>query len=259
MTTLSKQEFVRRHKNDQFDVDDMRGLSRASKSAVARADVNNDGVIQGSKEVGKLFDAIDAVDRNGSRQSVNLGSRGRPTPARAALQKVENAATPRRGLSGGVSGNAERAEGERGVSGSAGASMGQEGVANIDRVVTRGRSQRVQGTITVNGNSYTFNSGGSGNGSCPPGVYTVTRHRDRRSDNAGMMVGREGYSFAMSDKYDPRVGAKRSLLRIHPDGRGPGTEGCIGIVGDEATQRAFRRDMLLALRQNGGRYQLRVA
>jgi hypothetical protein len=48
------------------------------------------------------------------------------------------------------------------------------------------------------------------------------------------------------------------LLRIHPDGRGPGTEGCIGIVGDEATQRAFRRDMLLAIRNNGGSYKLRV-
>jgi hypothetical protein len=256
MTTLNKNEFVRRHNNDQFDIDDVRGLSRASTSAVKRADVNNDGVIEGATELGKLFDAIDAVDRNGSRQSVNLGSRGRATPARAALQRVEQAATPRRGLRGEASGGAREVQG---VQASAGAGMGEEGVARIDRVVTRGRSQRVQGTITVNGNSYVFNSGGSGKGSLPPGTYNVTRHRDRRSDNAGMMVGREGYSFAMSDKYDPRVRATRGLLRIHPDGRGPGTEGCIGIVGDEATQRAFRRDMLLAIRQNGGSYRLRVA
>lgn len=249
MTTLSKQEFVRRHTNDQFDVDEMRGLSRASKRAVARADVNKDGVIEGTKEVGKLFDAVDAVDRNGSRQSVNLGSRGRATPARAALQRVEQAATPRRGLRGETSGRIDDRNDVRSV---------QEGVASIDRVVTRGRSQRVHGTITVNGNSYTFNSGGSGRGSLPPGAYNVTRHRDRRSDNPGMMVGREGYSFALSDKYDPRVGAKRGLLRIHPDGRGPGTEGCIGIEGDAATQRAFRRDMLLAIRRNGGSYKLRV-
>jgi hypothetical protein len=249
MTTLSKHEFIRRHHNDKLDADDVRGVSRALDRKIDAADLNHDGVIEGTKELGKLFDALDSVDRNGSRHSINLGTPSRATPARAALQKVERAMTPKRGLggSGAVVDEPPRGRG------------GEEGVAHIERVMTRGRSQRVQGTITVNGNSYTFNSGGSGRGSLPAGVYNVTRHRDRRSDNAGMMVGREGYSFALSDKFDPRVGgAKRGLLRIHPDGRGPGTEGCIGIVGDEATQRAFRRDMLLALRRNGGTYKLKV-
>jgi len=257
MTTLTKEQFVRRHRNDTFDVDDVRG--RAAK----RADLNGDGVIEGTKELRKLFDAIDAVDRNGSDNSINLGTSKRPTPARAALQNVERAATPRRGLSSGA--NREMANETRAQPQAQAIRAreqptrgGREGVAQIERVVRRGRAQMVEGTITVNGNSYKFTSGGSGNGSLPPGTYAVTRHRDRRSDNAGMVVGGEGYSFALSDKFDSRVGKKRGLLRIHPDGRGPGTAGCIGIVGDASVQRAFRSDMLLALRQNGNRYQLRV-
>ena len=73
-----------------------------------------------------------------------------------------------------------------------------------------------------------------------------------------MSVGGVGYSFAVSDKFDPRVGGNRQLLRIHPDGGSAGTEGCIGIVGDAATQRRFRDDMLSEIRRNGGSYQLTV-
>ena len=37
-----------------------------------------------------------------------------------------------------------------------------------------------------------------------------------------------------------------------------GTNGCLGIVGDAATQRRFREDMLAEIRRNGGSYTLRV-
>ncbi len=132
------------------------------------------------------------------------------------------------------------------------------GTATFDRMSKVGqRNQMAEGRITVNGNTYQFRSGGHGRGNLPQGEYTVTRHLDSRSD-ASMSVGGVGYSFAVSDKYDPRVGGTRSLLRIHPDGRSPGTEGCIGIVGDAATQRQFRQDMLAELRRNGGRYTLSV-
>jgi hypothetical protein len=73
-----------------------------------------------------------------------------------------------------------------------------------------------------------------------------------------MVVDGVGYSFALNNKYDPRVGATRSLLRIHPDGGNAGTLGCIGIVGNAAVQRQFRQDMLAELRRSGGHYKLRV-
>ena len=136
---------------------------------------------------------------------------------------------------------------------------GQNGTAQIQRTQRAGqRNQMVEGSITVNGNTYQFRSGGHGRGSLPPGQYQVTRHLDSRSDKPSMMVDGVGYSFALSDKFDARVGGTRSLLRIHPDGRSPGTEGCIGIVGDGATQRRFREDMLAEIRRNGGSYTLNV-
>lgn len=137
-------------------------------------------------------------------------------------------------------------------------SNGVDGFANITSTSRAGqRNQMVTGNLTVNGNTYTFRSGGHGRGSLPTGQYTVTAHMRSRNDRS-MSVGGVGYSFAVSDKYDPRVRGTRTLLRIHPDGGSAGTEGCIGIVGDAATQRRFRSDMEAELRRNGGRYTLSV-
>jgi hypothetical protein len=130
--------------------------------------------------------------------------------------------------------------------------------ASFDTYVKRGRrNQMVKGRITINGSTYNFRSGGSGKGNLPAGDYKITAHLWSRRD-ASMSVGGVGYSFAMSDKYDPRVGATRTLLRIHPDGRGPGTLGCVGIVGDASVQRRFRDDMRAELNRNGGSFDLRV-
>ena len=138
------------------------------------------------------------------------------------------------------------------------AAPGADGTARIERTSRPGaRNQMVTGTVTVNGHQYTFRSGGFGRGSLPPGQYTVTPHMWSRS-NRSMNVGGVGYSFAMSDKYDPRVGGTRRLLRIHPDGGTPGTEGCMGIVGNADVQRRFREDMRAELQRNGGRYTLNV-
>jgi hypothetical protein len=135
---------------------------------------------------------------------------------------------------------------------------GADRTANITNVSRAGRrDQLVTGNVTVNGHSYSFRSGGFGRGSLPPGPYTVTPHLWNRSDRS-MSVGGVGYSFALSDKFDPRVGGTRRLLRIHPDGGTPGTEGCMGIVGDAATQRRFREDMRAELARNGGRFTLNV-
>jgi peptidoglycan hydrolase-like protein with peptidoglycan-binding domain len=119
------------------------------------------------------------------------------------------------------------------------------------------RNQLATGTITINGTPYQFRSGGYGRGNLPRGDYEITPHQWSRRDRS-MSVDGVGYSFAMSDRYDPRVGATRTLLRIHPDGGVPGTLGCIGIVGDAATQRRFLADMRAELQRSGGRFTLSV-
>lgn len=132
------------------------------------------------------------------------------------------------------------------------------GHARFERVSAAGqRNQMESGHITVNGHTYQFNSGGHGRGNLPAGDYTVTPFKNT-TNQAGMVRDGVGFSFALSDKYDSRVGGTRSLLRIHPDGGTAGTQGCIGIVGDAATLRQFRDDMNAEIRRNGGRYTLHV-
>jgi peptidoglycan hydrolase-like protein with peptidoglycan-binding domain len=122
-----------------------------------------------------------------------------------------------------------------------------------------------RGSITVNGNTYQFNSGSSRLFSAPEGTYRVTAHRNSRSD-PGFVRDGVGYSFKMEDPrrpgsdrfFDPRAGRDRQYLRIHPDGGATGTAGCIGIVGDAATQRRFRADLNAELARNNGVYMLRV-
>jgi hypothetical protein len=113
------------------------------------------------------------------------------------------------------------------------------------------------GVLSLNGVNYNFRSGGGGNGYLPPGTYTITNGR-LRSDNSTMMVEGFGYSFDLSDVFDPRTNADRTLLRIHPDGGGPGTIGCIGVQGNRATQEQFYTNLKNLLDKNGGRYTIRV-
>ncbi len=123
------------------------------------------------------------------------------------------------------------------------------------------------GTIIVNGTNYSFKSGGAGLGYLPIGTYTVTNGdfafggiQGRRNEPPSMLVEGYGYSFNLNDKADPRAGGTlRTLLRIHPDGGGPGTEGCIGIQGGRVLQEQFFNNLKTLLQQNGGRYTLRVS
>jgi hypothetical protein len=140
------------------------------------------------------------------------------------------------------------------------APSGKNGRASFDKITNTEFGKMASGKITVNGHTYEFNSGGrkAGRDYLPKGDYTVTEHRYERHDKKSMMSGGVGYSFAMSDKFDPRLGRNRSELRIHPDGLAPGTEGCIGIVGGADVQRRFREDMMAEIKRNGGRYTLRV-
>lgn len=110
-------------------------------------------------------------------------------------------------------------------------------------------NQMMLGRITVKSNTYYFTSGGFGRGNLPRGTYTITKHRNTRSGESYSTDG-VGYSFAVSDIEDDRfkgrkgkMGEKRTLLRIHPDGGKLGTNGCIGILGGASTQKSFRNDM----------------
>jgi hypothetical protein len=252
MTTITRNDFVQRFDGKSVALSSLNGLSNAQRTALRRADANGDGRLEGSAELRAAFNQTDNFDRNGSRTSVNAGTSARPSTAGAMITSMERAATtaaPRRGLSGNTTQPTEAAPR---------ATSGADGTARISRTTNAGaRNQMISGQITVNGRSYDFRSGGFGRGSLPKGTYTVTRHMDSRRDRS-MSVGGVGYSFAVSDKYDSRVGANRSLLRIHPDGGSAGTEGCIGIVGNAATQRQFRADMLAEIRRNGGSYTLSV-
>lgn len=117
--------------------------------------------------------------------------------------------------------------------------------------------QMMSGRITVNNRTYEFRSGGHGRGYLPAGTYSVTPHRWDRSER-GFSVGGVGYSFAVSNAYDTRVGDTRTLLRIHPDGGSVGTNGCIGIVGNSSVQERFREDMRAELNRSNDRVSLRV-
>jgi YD repeat-containing protein len=59
----------------------------------------------------------------------------------------------------------------------------------------------------------------------PRGTYDVTFPRLR---NDPPMV-REGFGFSFN--LEPKFPTNRSLIRIHPDGNNPGTQGCIGVMG----------------------------
>jgi RHS repeat-associated protein len=71
-------------------------------------------------------------------------------------------------------------------------------------------------------------SGPWGKGKLPEGVYDANTLR-RRNDPAMTCADGSGWSLNL----DPMFKTSRDLLRIHPDGNVPGTEGCIGPVCSE--------------------------
>lgn len=67
-------------------------------------------------------------------------------------------------------------------------------------------------------------SGPWGNGKLPAGTYGGRNLRDRSGNKAMSCPEGKGWSLDLDDKDG------RSLLRIHPDGNVPGTQGCVGVV-----------------------------
>ncbi len=137
-------------------------------------------------------------------------------------------------------------------------------VAKLDRLPSG--AGMTSGTITLNGRSYRFNSGTGSKLSTPAGEFVVKAHRPSRSDGPFTRNG-VGFSFEIKDPNlsgdgvfdDPRrPNQRRTELRIHPDGGGAGTAGCIGLTGSAEELRQFRSDMTALINQNGGQVRLTV-
>ena len=123
-----------------------------------------------------------------------------------------------------------------------------------------------EGTMTLYNNdntvagSYYFMNGPWGKGAIPLGTYTVSG--GQRTSQKAMSVKdpvsgkKSGWKFNVSDVYDSRVGATRSLLRIHPDGNTPGSEGCFVISGTYATLEDFYNKLTAILKANNGKVKL---
>jgi len=62
----------------------------------------------------------------------------------------------------------------------------------------------------------------------PAGRFVASNFRERTE--VAMVRDGVGFSVDLSDTWDSELGRTRSLLRIHPDGNLPGTQGCVGIL-----------------------------
>jgi hypothetical protein len=106
MTTISRSEVQRAFRTAEVSVADLQQNLRdngvggsEAQDAVARADVDGDGVISSQVEVDRLFDAADRFDTNGNRNSVTAErANGSVTTAGALLAQAVSTATPKRGL-----------------------------------------------------------------------------------------------------------------------------------------------------------------
>ena len=77
------------------------------------------------------------------------------------------------------------------------------------------------------------------------GKYITDNLRERK-DNLAMIKEQVGFSIDLS----PTFQTNRTLLRIHPDGGFPGTEGCIGLIESKSRLMEFKELMSLYYNQH---------
>ncbi len=222
-----------------------------------------DSIKAGKAEL-RIGDQGQAVKELQKKLGVTADGKFGPITLRALTEAQRQA-----GLSGGTPGHAGKTTFEK--VGKAGDTFGSQKVgekatgatgknltARFSGTEKVGQRQQLKtGEITINGNTYKFNSGGWGRGNLPTGAYTVSG--GGKTSEKGMVIDGVGFKFNLSNKYDPRVGGEaRSQLLIHPDGGVRGTMGCIGIVGDGAKMRQFYSDMQAELKRNNGSFKLQV-
>ena len=88
------------------------------------------------------------------------------------------------------------------------------------------------GTLIWGITKYPAVSGPHGKGELPSGTYTVkTRHV---VEGVGLGSAYRVMDTAFFIPISPEIDTKRSGFGIHPDGRVPGTLGCIGLKGTAA-------------------------
>ena len=93
-------------------------------------------------------------------------------------------------------------------------------------------------------------SGPHGRGRLPEGTYRGRNLRNRSGNRAMTCPDGNGWSLDLDDK------GGRSLLRIHPDGNVPGTEGCVGVIC--GYHNSIFNSIQDGLRRNGGEIILEV-
>lgn len=107
---------------------------------------------------------------------------------------------------------------------------------------SQGEGSRQYGVLAWGGTNYQCITGGYGKGPLPDGWYDIrVRHAvvGNASDLKPGFIDNLSTTTPKSGWFLPLV-AKGSTLRrgfgIHPDGNLPGTEGCVGLLGEEAAK-----------------------
>ncbi|MEL6183152.1 MAG: hypothetical protein AAFU79_00915 [Myxococcota bacterium] len=77
MAKVERQQFIQDLRGGQIRLEDAKGDAQLKGVNVGRADLNGDGVVRGDAEAEALFKALDAVDRDGKRDTIESGA----TPA----------------------------------------------------------------------------------------------------------------------------------------------------------------------------------
>ncbi len=94
MTKIQRSAFLQEMQNKSIDVEQAQGDANLGQANVARADLNNDGKIQGREEMDKLFLQMDNFDRDGSYQSMRIvDANGNQTRPGALVESARSLAT----------------------------------------------------------------------------------------------------------------------------------------------------------------------
>ncbi|MDR2206161.1 MAG: hypothetical protein LBE36_08415 [Flavobacteriaceae bacterium] len=118
----------------------------------------------------------------------------------------------------------------------------REGNNKLGDVTIKITATFASGAKRVMDKSYEGVAGGFGNGAPENGDYTVNNYFDRSPTgwyHEGMNKDGVGYSFHLN----PLFSTGRTDLRLHPDGRSEGTEGCIGLSGSATDLKGFRDNL----------------
>lgn len=95
---------------------------------------------------------------------------------------------------------------------------------------------------TSSGKKFKATSGGTkGAMPLPAGWYICSKFWDRDVSKVPTM---EKHGVCYSVNLEPLFPTSRTLLRIHPDGKLPGTQGCIGVQEKQAECRAVLKTLL---------------